>query len=125
MAAPPSRGCEGFGKRTAPSRCNSHERVVVKTDERRFERTGQRQIIVRQQRRAADGDEIHHRDMLFELEPVGAGGLHVGGLERPDHRLEKGVAAANQDHDIAFANAPDFAGTGSTTRSGEVGLASL
>ena len=106
------RGCERLGERTAPSRRNFHERVVVKTHERRLERAGQRQIIVGQQRRAADGDEIHHRDMVFKLEPVSAGGLHIRGLERPNHRLEKDVAAANQDHDIALADAPDFAGRG-------------
>ncbi len=105
-----SAAARASSERTAPSRRNFHERVVVKADERRLERAGQRQIIVRQQSRAADRDEIHHRDMVFELEPVGAGGLHIRGLERADHRLEKGVAAANQDHDIAFANAPDFAG---------------
>ena len=104
------RAHKGFGERTAASRRNFHERFVVKTDERGLERRGQRQIIVRQQRRATDGDEIDYRDMVFELEPVGACGLHIRRLEGSDHRLEKSVSAANQDHDIAFADAPDFAG---------------
>ena len=48
--------------------------------------------------------------MVFKLKSVGAGGFHIRRLERPDHRFEECVAGANQDHDVAFANAPDFAG---------------
>ena len=106
------RGRERLGQRTAPPRSELEEGVVTEPDQRRLEGRGQRQIVVRQQRRASGGDEVHHRDVVLEHEAVGAGGLEFSGLEGSHHRLEEGVAAANQNHHVAFANAPDLAGHG-------------
>ena len=79
----------------------------------RLQRRGEREVVFRRQRRAADGGEIHHRDMLGELQPVGACRRHVLLAQGADHRLEKGVAAAHENHDVAGADraAPPFSVT--------------
>ena len=82
------------------------EIIVVEPDERRFENAGECQIVVRQQGRTPGRDQIHHRDMFGESEPVGAGDRDMHLFQRADHRLEERAALAHENHDVAGANAP-------------------
>ena len=99
----------GGVKRAGPLGRQGDQIVVVKAEDRRFQRRGQGKIVLRQQARAANRDEVHHRDMLRQFKPVGARHRDAFFLERADHRLEKGVAAAHQNHDVAGPDRPAFA----------------
>ena len=80
---------------------DADEIVVGQSDERRFQRGCEREIVVRQQRRAARRHEIEHGDVLADIEPVGAGHRHACPFEGADHRLEGGAALAHQHEHVA------------------------
>ena len=99
------RGRERPGERSAAVRCELKEIILLEPDKRRLEDAGEGEIVVRRQRRPANGDKVHHRNVIAQHQPVGAGYFHFPVLQRADHRIEKGVAAANQDHHVARTNA--------------------
>ena len=80
------------------------EAFVGEAQQRRFQHAGQRQIILRQQRCAPRRHEIHHRDVLQQLQSIGARHRHALFFQRADHRIEEGVAAAHENHHIARAD---------------------
>ena len=96
------RGLETCG----PLRRERDEIIVVESDERRFENAGECQIVLRQQGRTSGRDQVHHRYMFGESEPVGAGNRDVHLFQGADHRLEEGAALAHENHHVAGANAP-------------------
>ena len=59
------------------------------------------EVVFRPERRASGGDEIEHRDVLADVEPVGSGDRHARRPQRPDHRLERRAALAHQHQDVA------------------------
>ena len=66
-------------------------------EQRAAQHAGERKIVVRQQQRIGQRHQVHHRDMLGEHQPVGAGDVDVFVLERADDRLEQLAALAHQD----------------------------
>jgi hypothetical protein len=77
---------------------------VIEPDQRRFQHSGEREIILGQQRRPRRRDQIHHGHMFAELEPVGTGRRNVALFQRADHCFEEGVALADQNEKIARAH---------------------
>ena len=76
---------------------DADEIVVGQSDERRFQRGREREIVVRQQRRAARRHEIEHGDVLADVEPVGAGHRHaclLRGRGSPPRRRRRACAPA-------------------------------
>ena len=59
--------CASIGER--------EELVIVETEQRAFQHGRQRQIVVRQQQRIAEHQQIHDGDMLGQHQPVGAGDI--------------------------------------------------
>ena len=47
--------------------------VVIQTEQRALQHGRQREIVVRQQQRVGQHHQVHHRDMLGQHQPVGAG----------------------------------------------------
>ena len=77
--------------------------VVVKAEQRAFQRHRQRQIVLRQQQRVGEIHQIDDRDMLGQFQPVGAGDRNAGVLQRLDDRVESVAAPAHQHQHVAVA----------------------
>ena len=75
--------------------------VVGETDEGRFQRRREGEVVVGQQSRASRRHEIHDGDMLADIEPVRARHRHALFLEGPDHGLEGRAALAHQHQHVA------------------------
>ena len=62
--------------------------VVAQAEQRALQHRGEREIVLRQQQRIGQRDQVHHRDMIEQHHAVGAGDLNTRRLERADDRLE-------------------------------------
>ncbi len=100
------RASQGVEQRTRAPRRERQKIVIGQADERRFQQCRQRQIVLAQQSGAAQGDEVHHRHVIGELQPVGAGDRDVFGLQRADDALEKRVALAHEDQYVSRRHGP-------------------
>ena len=81
--------------------------VVVKAEHRRFQRRRQGQVVLRQQRargRSRRGPSPRYASASSSRSAPATGTPFS--LQRADHRLEKGVAAAHQNHDVAGPDRP-------------------
>ena len=75
--------------------------LLGQPEQRALEHAGQRQIVVRQQQAIGQRHQVHHRDVLGQHQPVGAGDRHARRLERADDRLEQRPALAHQHQHLA------------------------
>ena len=78
--------------------------VLVDTKEGSLQYRGKCQVILRQQQKPTQGDQILHGELLGQDQPVGAGHRDVALLQRTQQLADKLVAAPYQHHDIAGAN---------------------
>ena len=76
-------------------------RSSSETEQRALQRAGERKIVVLQQQRVGERQEIHDRDVLDQIEPVGARDRNAFILERAQDRLEQHAAPAHQHDDVA------------------------
>ena len=111
---PELRRCAGVLAQRLPQRSlalpGQREQIVVgEAEQRAFQRHRERQIVLRQQQRVGEVHQIDDRDMLGELEPVGAGDRNIGVLERLDHRIERIAAPPHQHQHVAVAQRPAVA----------------
>ena len=83
-----------------------HEVVVGQVDQRRLQRGREGEVVGGQERGAAGRDEVHHRDVGGDVEPVLTGDGHPRLAQGPDHRLEGRPARSHQDQDVAGAVDP-------------------
>ena len=66
-----------------------------------FSTVGEGQIVFRQQQKPAERDQILHRHLLGQHQPVGAGDRNTALFQRAQQVADKLVAAAHQHHDVA------------------------
>ncbi len=83
--------------------------VIAKPEQRALQRHRQRQIVLRQQQRIREVHQVDDRDMLGQLEAVGAGDRNAGVLQRLDHGIERIAAPAYQYQHVAIAQRPAVA----------------
>ena len=102
----PGRGrvAQGIVQRAGAARRQRQQIVIVEADQRCLQHNGKRQIVIGQQGGPAGGDQVHHRNVLGQLQPVGPGHRHLRLLQGADHRLEERPAAAHQNHHVAGAD---------------------
>ncbi len=97
----------GEAAQPAPQRClaavvgKQKQLVFREVEKRALEHGGEGQIVLRQQQEPAERDQILHRQLLREHQPIGPGDRHVALLQRAQQFADEGVAAAHQHHDIA------------------------
>ena len=75
--------------------------VLGKSEQRPLQHGRQVQIVFRQQQEPPERDQILHRELLRQHQPVGAGDRHVLLLQRPDQIGDKQIAPPHQHHDVA------------------------
>ena len=85
---------------------DGEEIIVIKAEDRALEQRGERQIVLGQQQAIAERHQIHHRELLGQLHPVGAGDRNAGIFQRPHHGRGEGRALAHQDEDVGRADRP-------------------
>ncbi len=90
--------------------CQFEQVVVGEAEQRALQRDGERQIVLRQQQRVGEIHQIDDRDVLGQLEPVGAGDRNAGVLQRLDHRIEGVAAPPHQHQHIAVTQRPAIPG---------------
>ena len=93
-------------ERTGAVRRDFDQIGIVEADQRRFERTGERIIVLWRKRDARSGEEVHDRDMAGNFEPVGAGDGNALSLQCAHHGFEKRVAASHENHHVARPDWP-------------------
>ena len=71
--------------------------LVAQAEQRALQHGRQREIVVRQQQRIAEHQQVHDGDVFGQHQPVGAGDRDPRLLERADHRLEHAAALAHQN----------------------------
>ena len=76
--------------------------VLVEAEQRALQHGRQRQIVLRQQQRVGEHHQVHHRDVLGQHQPVGAGDRDACVLQRADDRLEQRAALAHQHQHVAW-----------------------
>jgi len=72
-----------------------------KPNRRALQRHRQRQIVLRQQQRIRKVHQVDDRDVLGQLQPVGARDRNAGVLQRLDHGVEQIAAPADQHQHVA------------------------
>ncbi len=75
--------------------------VVVETEERALEHDGEREIVLRHEQHVGERHEILHGELIGQPHAVGARDRHAEPLQLADHGRGEGIAAADQDQDIA------------------------
>ena len=80
--------------------------VLGDAEQRAFQHRRQRQVVLGQQQELAERDQVLHRQLFGQGQPVGAGHRHAALLQRPHQVGDKGVTAAHQHHDVAGAQRP-------------------
>ena len=68
--------------------------VLVDAEQRALQHRRQRQIVLRQQQRVGQHHQVHHRDVLGQHQPVGAGDRDALVLQRADDRPRTARRAA-------------------------------
>ncbi len=71
------------------------------SEQRTLQHARQGQIVVFQQQAIGQRHQVHHRDVLGEHQPVGAGDRHAGIFQRADHGLEQRPALTHQHQHLA------------------------
>ena len=79
--------------------------VLVQPDQRRLQQRGELQVVLGQQQRVAERQQVLHRDLLDQLQAVHAADRHVAFLQRAHQPLHEGGAAADQHQDVARPDA--------------------
>ncbi len=74
--------------------------VFIEPDERALQHRRQREIVLRQQQGIGERHQVHHRDVLRQHQPVGAGHGHVLVFQRPDDGLKQHAAPPHQDQHL-------------------------
>jgi hypothetical protein len=77
------------------------QRIIVETEQRRFERDGEGEIILRHQQEIGKRHQILHRELIHQFHAVSTRHGHAKPLQFADHRRGEGVAASDQDENIA------------------------
>ena len=72
------------------------ELVLVEADQRALEEGGERQVVLGEEHDAAERHQVHDRDVLGELDAVGAGDRHAARLERAVDGVGLGAADAGR-----------------------------
>ncbi len=80
--------------------------ILVQPDQRALQQGGEVEVVLGQQREAAERRQVHDGDLLRQHHPVDAGHRHAGILEGAHHLGGKGGAPAQQHHDVARADRP-------------------
>ena len=82
------RGAARSAARHDPRRARTAR--LRQAEQRALEHGREREIVFRQQQRVGERHHVHHRDVLGEHQPVGAGDVDAGVLERADDGFEQG-----------------------------------
>ena len=82
------RRLKGSGEAALATDGKALQLGVSEADERRFQNRGQGEVVVRQQGRPAEGDQVHDGDVLCEHQSVRSGHGHARELQGADHCLE-------------------------------------
>ena len=84
--------------------------VLAKPEQRAFQHGSEREIVLGLQQRIGEHQQVHHRQLIGERDPVGARHRDAlafqRGLEEPRH----GLALAQQNKDIARLDGPPGGG---------------
>ena len=83
--------------------CELEQIVVIKPEQRALQRHRQRQVVLRQQQCVREVHQIDDRDVLGQLEAVGAGDRDTRMLQRLDHGIERVAAPPHQHQHVAIA----------------------
>ncbi|VDC49102.1 hypothetical protein BREV_BREV_03481 [Brevundimonas mediterranea] len=86
------------------------EAVLVHVAQGAAQHLGQGQVVVGEERKSGQGDQVVEDDMAGQFQPVGAGDGDAFGLQGADDLFESGVAAADQDDVVAVAGGAQVAG---------------
>ena len=96
--------CQRFSQRRAAAPMSDFKQIVVAETKQRTAQDGrQRQIVLRQQQRLAERNQVHDRNVLGEHKTVGAGDCQFLVLQRTDNGFEQFAALADQDQNVAAA----------------------
>ncbi len=79
------------------------EAVLVHVAQGAAQHLGQGQIVVGEERKTGQRDQVVEHDVAGQFQPVGAGHGHALGFQRPDDLLERRVAASDQDDIVAVS----------------------
>ena len=96
-------GIVGILPETLPEACASavvaqcEKILVVKAEQRRFQKAGQGQIIVRQQRKFGQSQQVINGNLFQKFNPVDAGDIDSGIFTGTDKFFDKGVAPLYQN----------------------------
>ena len=96
----PAFGQRGAQRAVAVPR-QREQLVFGQAEQRALEHGREREVVVRQQQGVGQRQQVHHRDMVGQHQPVGAGDVDVLVLQRADDRLEQRPALAHQHEDVA------------------------
>ncbi len=80
---------------------NAKQHFVGKPDQRRAEHHGKVQLVLRQQGKAAERNQIHDRNLMLELDAICTGDGNAALLQLPDQLACQRLAARHQNHDVA------------------------
>ena len=107
----------GFGlrangsiKRTLAGIGESHQLFFGDSEDRALQERGEREVVFRLEREAADRHQILHRDVVGQDEPVRAGDRYVPVLQFARQRMDEIAALAHQHHHVACRHAAIAAG---------------
>ena len=90
-------------QRRLPAMGDGEESRVVETEKRAFQRLGERKIVARKQQEPPERHQVHDGHMPDEKETVGAGDGDARIPELAHEFMEKAVALAHEDENIAGA----------------------
>ena len=96
MAAAALRG-ELLPQGSRPAERQGRQVVVVEAEQRRFERRGERKVVVGQSEHVAQRNQILHGDLLGQHQTVGAGNRHATRLQGGDQRRGERQPLAHED----------------------------
>jgi hypothetical protein len=84
--------------------------LLIDADQRRAQQRREIEIVFRQQHEAAQRDQVHHGDLVLQLDAVRAGDRHAAPFELADQFARERLAPRHQHHDVAGADRLVMAG---------------
>jgi len=90
------------------SGCKPEQLLLRETDQRRFQKAGQRQVIVRHQQDAAKRDQILDRDIIAEHQTVDTGDRYAKACQFAHQGMHEVASAAYQEEDVASPDGPSL-----------------
>ena len=78
--------------------------VIIHPDKGRFQQTGEGQVILGQQQGAGQRQQVHHRDLFRQGNPIHPGDRNAAAFQFPHQRIDQNRSALDQEQDVPGAD---------------------